>query len=61
MKKYGNTTALSEGHSDSRASDDGNMALSQKLAQAVERLLVDSYGIAAERLKSIAYDGVVIY
>lgn len=55
MKKYGNTTATIEGHTDSRASDEYNLKLSERRAQSVEQILVNQYGIPAQRLQSIGY------
>lgn len=55
MKLYSNTTAIIEGHTDSRASDSYNQKLSQRRADAVKQMLIDYYGISADRLDSIGY------
>lgn len=55
MKKYGNTVALIEGHTDSSASNSYNKKLSERRALAVKKLLITQYGIAPTRLNAIGY------
>jgi OOP family OmpA-OmpF porin len=55
MKKYPNTTAVIEGHSDEVGSAPDNMMLSERRAAGVVTYLVDHGGIARSRLKSVGY------
>jgi OOP family OmpA-OmpF porin len=55
MKKYPNTTAVIEGHSDEVGSAPDNMTLSERRAASVVTYLVDRGGIARSRLKSVGY------
>lgn len=55
MKVYTNTTALIEGHTDSRASDSYNQKLSQRRANAVKDMLINRYGIESNRLQAIGF------
>ncbi|WP_165525624.1 OmpA family protein [Psychrobacter pygoscelis] len=55
MKKYGDTNAIIEGHTDSTASDAYNQKLSERRAQAVQKLLIEQYGIAPNRLTAMGY------
>jgi len=55
MKRYGNTTAVVEGHSSAVGEADYNQFLSEKRAQAVRQLLIDTYGIEASRLEAVGY------
>jgi OOP family OmpA-OmpF porin len=55
MKKYPNTTAVIEGHTDEVGSAADNMALSQRRAENVVTYLVDRAGIARSRLKAVGY------
>ena len=55
MKKYPNTTAVIEGHSDEVGSAPDNMKLSERRAESVVTYLVDRGGIARSRLKSVGY------
>lgn len=55
MKQYPKTTATIEGHTDNRASDSYNLALSQRRVDAVKKVLIDHFGIPANRLNSIGY------
>ena len=55
MKKYPNTTAVIEGHSDEVGSAPDNMKLSERRAESVVTYLVDRSGIARSRLKSVGY------
>jgi OOP family OmpA-OmpF porin len=55
MKKYPETTAVIEGHTDNVGSDTENMKLSQRRADSVVRYLVDSLHIERSRLSAIGY------
>ncbi|MBS9780071.1 MAG: OmpA family protein [Moraxellaceae bacterium] len=55
MTAYPNTTAVIEGHTDSRAPTDYNQKLSERRAGAVKRMLVQKFGINPKRLSSIGY------
>lgn len=55
MKRFGNTTAIVEGHSSSVGSSEYNQFLSQKRADSVKRMLVTKYGIDASRLTASGY------
>ena len=55
MRKYPNTTAVIEGHTDEVGTDADNMALSQRRADSVVNYLVERGGIARSRLKSVGY------
>lgn len=55
MTKYANTDTVIEGHTDSRASDQYNEALSQRRVDAVREVLINQFGIASDRLRAIGY------
>ncbi len=55
MTAYPNTTAVIEGHTDSRAPTDYNQKLSERRANAVRKMLVQKFGINTNRLTSIGY------
>lgn len=55
MNRYANTTTVIEGHTDSQGSDSYNQALSQRRVNAVKDVLVNQFGIAADRLTAIGY------
>ncbi len=55
MKKYPNTTAVIEGHTDEVGNPVDNMKLSERRAENVVTYLVDKGGIARSRLKSVGY------
>jgi OOP family OmpA-OmpF porin len=44
-----------EGHTDSQGPDEYNEGLSQRRADAVKKVLVDTYGVAASRLHAMGY------
>jgi len=54
LKKYPDTTALIEGHTDEVGTDADNMRLSQRRAESVVSYLV-SHGIARSRLQAVGY------
>ncbi len=55
MNAYPNTTAVIEGHTDSRAPTDYNQKLSERRAKAVKAMLVNKFGINPNRLQAIGY------
>lgn len=55
MKKYPNTTAVIEGHSDNVGEHEFNLKLSQKRADSVVSYLVNDQKIAASRLSAMGY------
>ncbi|MBE0493135.1 MAG: OmpA family protein [Thiomicrospira sp.] len=55
MKKYPDTTAVIEGHSDNVGTRDYNLKLSQRRAQSVVSYLVDELNIAPDRLTAVGY------
>ena len=55
MQRYPNTTAVIEGHSSADGAADYNLRLSQRRADSVRQLLIDQYGVDADRLDAIGY------
>ncbi len=55
MRRYPNTTAVIEGHTDEVGNAEDNMKLSERRAESVVTYLVDRGGIARSRLKSAGY------
>jgi OOP family OmpA-OmpF porin len=55
MRKYPNTTAVIEGHSDEVGTTAANMKLSEQRAEGVVTYLVDRSNIARSRLKAVGY------
>jgi OOP family OmpA-OmpF porin len=55
MKKYPETTAVIEGHTDNVGSADHNMELSQRRAESVVNYLVEKFGIEPARLSAKGY------
>lgn len=55
MKRFPNTTVNLEGHTDSRASDEYNLALSQRRMNAVRDIMVNHYGVNAGRIRATGY------
>ena len=55
MKRFPNTTALIEGHTDNVGSAQGNKVLSKKRADAVRKALVSRYHIQASRVTAKGY------
>lgn len=55
MAQYPNTLVTIEGHTDSRASEKYNQALSQRRVDAVKEVLITQFGTAPERLNAIGY------
>lgn len=55
MKRYGKTSAIIEGHTSAPGSAAYNLKLSTLRAEAFKQVLVNDYGIDADRLKSVGY------
>lgn len=55
MKKYPDTTAVIEGHTDNVGTEDYNLKLSQHRAESVVNYLVESFHIAPSRLSAVGY------
>ncbi len=55
MKKYPDTTAFIEGHTDDVGSDADNLALSQRRADSVVNYMVQQLGIAPVRLTAMGH------
>ncbi|CAD5108802.1 OmpA family protein [Zestomonas carbonaria] len=55
MNQYPQTTTVVEGHTDSVGTDAYNQALSERRANAVRDVLVNQYGVGAERVDSVGY------
>ena len=50
MKTYPDTTAVIEGHTDSRGSARKNLGISQRRAQSIKKYFANTFGIAPERI-----------
>jgi len=55
MNRFPNTQAVVEGHSSAVGNADYNQMLSEKRAQAVRTLLIEKYGLAADRLDAVGF------
>jgi OOP family OmpA-OmpF porin len=55
MKKYPDTTAIIEGHTDNSGTSDINMKLSQRWAESAKSHLVNDLHIASSRLTAVGY------
>ncbi len=55
MKQYPDTNATIEGHTDNVGKVAANVALSQKRADAIAKILADKYGIGKSRIKAVGY------
>jgi len=55
MKKYPTTSAVLEGHTDSRGTEAYNQKLSERRAESVKNYLVDKFGIESSRLSTKGY------
>lgn len=55
MKQYPQTTTVVEGHTDSVGPDAYNQKLSERRANAVKQVLVNQYGVGANRVQSVGY------
>ncbi|PYC22610.1 porin [Aquipseudomonas alcaligenes] len=55
MNQYPQTSTTVEGHTDSVGTDAYNQKLSERRAGAVREVLVNQYGVSAERVGSVGY------
>lgn len=55
MRKYASVTTVIEGHTDSRGTAEFNKALSQARAKSVLNILVNQFGVDAQRLSAQGY------
>lgn len=55
MNRFPNTDTVIEGHASAPGTEDYNMMLSKKRADAVRELLITKYGIEAARITSVGY------
>lgn len=55
MKQYPQTTTVVEGHTDSKGTDAYNQSLSERRANAVRDVLVNQYGVEANRVNAAGY------
>jgi OOP family OmpA-OmpF porin len=55
MKRFPSTDAVIEGHASAPGDAAYNMMLSEKRAKAVRTLLIEKYGISANRLTAVGY------
>jgi len=53
MKDFPNVNAVIEAHTDSNGTDQYNMSLSERRAEAVFKMLVDQYGVNPSQLSSV--------
>lgn len=55
MSQYPQTTTVVEGHTDSVGTDAYNQGLSERRANAVRDVLVNQYGVGADRVNAVGY------
>jgi OOP family OmpA-OmpF porin len=55
LKKYPDTLAIIEGHTDSQGTDEYNMNLSLRRAESVRMYLMTNYGVSPSQLKARGY------
>ncbi len=55
MEQYENSQVVIEGHTDTSGSAELNKKLSQKRANAVAKILVEQYGVAADRVQAVGF------
>ena len=55
MNQYPQTTTVVEGHTDARGTDAYNQKLSERRANAVREVLVNQYGVDANRVNAVGY------
>lgn len=55
LNRFPNVSVTLGGHTDNRASDNYNQALSQRRMEAVRKIFIERYGIAPQRVHAIGY------
>ncbi len=55
MKRFPDSSVTLEGHTDSRQTDEYNLALSQRRMNAVRDIMINRYGIDGNRIRAIGY------
>lgn len=55
LQRYENTVATIEGHTDSTGDAQFNAQLSEKRAKSIQKILIEQFNVAPERLKAIGY------
>ena len=55
LTKYGDVSTVIEGHTDDRGAADYNQTLSQSRANSVRNVLIETYGIAANRISAVGF------
>lgn len=55
MGNYQDTVVEVQGHTDAQGADSANQALSQRRADAVRQVLIQKFGLAAERVTAVGY------
>jgi len=55
QRRRGNTVVLIEGHTDAVGSRDSNLALSERRAASLKRVLVRQFGIPSRMLETVGY------
>ncbi len=55
LKQYQNTVAIIEGHADATGSATKNQQLAQARADNVKKILIEQFGISADRLKTTSF------
>jgi OOP family OmpA-OmpF porin len=55
LKQYQNSVAVIEGHADATGTPAKNKQLAQARAENVKKILIEQFGISADRLKTISY------
>ncbi len=55
MQRYNNTIAILEGHTDSTGDATSNNTLSEQRAEAVQKVLIEQFGIDPSRVKVVGY------
>lgn len=55
MRRFPETSVTLEGHTDSRQTDEYNIALSQRRMNAVRNIMIEKYGIDGSRIRAVGY------
>lgn len=55
MRRFPETSVTLEGHTDSRQTDEYNIALSQRRMNAVRNIMIQKYGIDGSRIRAVGY------